>query len=88
MSYRVGLTIRAQRELDELPQHIQRRVLRWLDLLADDPRRPGSKKLAGHEALHRIHASRDYVIVYAIRDKEVLVLIVRVAPRKDVYRGL
>lgn len=88
MRYRVALTIRAEKEFDELPRHIQRRITRWLDLLADDPRREGTKKLQGRGELRRVHASKDYVIVYVVRDKEVLVLIVRVAQRKEVYRGL
>ena len=88
MRYRIDFTARAEKELDELPRHIQSRIARWLDLLADDPRREGTKKLEGHRELRRVHASKDYVIVYTVRDEQVLVLIVRVAHRKDVYRGL
>ena len=88
MRYRIAFIARADKELDELPGHIQKRIARWLDLLADDPRREGTKKLEGRCDLRRIHASKDYVIVYTIRDKEVLVLIVRVTHRKDVSRGL
>lgn len=87
MAYRVAFTSQAERELDQLPRPIQKRITRWLDLLAEDPRRAGTKKLEGPSGLHRVHASKDYVIVYAVRDKEVLVLIVRVGHRKDVYRG-
>jgi mRNA interferase RelE/StbE len=64
------------------------RIARWLDLLSDDPRREGTKKLEGPKDLRRVHASKDYVIVYTVRGKEVLVLIVRVAHCKEVYRGL
>jgi mRNA interferase RelE/StbE len=86
--YRLAFTPRAEKELGRLPAHIQKRVARWLELLTDDPRREGTKKLQGEGDLHRVHASKDYVIVYAIRDKEVLVLIVRVAHRTEAYRGL
>ena len=86
--YRVALTPRAQRELADLPRHVQRRIGRWLDLLAADPRREGTKKLEAQGELRRVHASKDYVIVYLVRDDEVLVLVVRVAHRKEVYRGL
>ncbi len=88
MRYRIAFTPRSEKELEELPRRIQRRIARWLDLLADDPRREGTKQLEGRSGLRRIHASKDYVIIYVVRDKEVLVLIVRVAHRKDVYRGL
>ena len=88
MRYRIAFTDPAQREFDQLPRHVQKRAARWIDLLAQDPRREGTKKLVGIGELRRVHASKDYVIVYVIRDKEVLVLIVRVAHRKEVYRGL
>jgi len=86
--YQIAFTARAEKELDELPHHVQSRIARWLDLLAEDPHREGTKKLEGPSGLRRVHASKDYVIVYAVREKEVLVLIVRVAHRKDAYRGL
>ena len=79
MRYQVAFTSQAERDLAELPRHVQKRVARWLDLLADDPHREGTKKLAGQGALRRVHASKDYVIVYAIRRREVLVLVVRMA---------
>jgi mRNA interferase RelE/StbE len=88
MRYRIAFTTRADKEMDTLPRHVQRRVARWLDLLADDPRREGTRKLEAHEGLRRVHAGKDYVIVYTVSDKEVLVLVVRVAHRGDVYRGL
>ena len=88
MRYRLAFTDRAQKELADLPTHIQKRIARWFDLLADDPRREGTKKLQGRMELRRVHASKDYVIVYTVRDKEVLVLVVRVAHRREVYRGM
>jgi mRNA interferase RelE/StbE len=63
---------------------MQRRVLRELDQLAQDPRGPGSIKLGGTDDLYRRHAGRDYVIVYQIEDD----LVLRVADRKEVYRNL
>ena len=88
MRYHVAFTARAEKELDKLPHHVQSRIARWLDLLAEDPRRAGTKKLEGHPDLRRVHASKDYVIVYTVRDNELLVLVVRVTHRKDAYRGL
>jgi mRNA interferase RelE/StbE len=86
--YRIELTPRAADEFRDLPRPAQSRILRWLDLLSDDPRRPGTKQLVGRPELRRVHASKDYVIVCATAEKRLLVLVVRVAHRKDVYRGL
>jgi mRNA interferase RelE/StbE len=86
--YRVELTPQARRELAALAPAVQRRVARGIDRLAQDPRGPGHIKLEGAEHLYRLHASRDHVIVYQIEDDLVLVLVVRVADRKEVYRNL
>ncbi len=88
MRYRIAFTPRSEKELAALPRTVQKRIARWLLLLCDDPRRAGTKRLENLGELHRVHASKDYVIIYAIRDREVLVLVVRVAHRKDAYRGL
>jgi mRNA interferase RelE/StbE len=88
MRYRVEFTPAAEREFDDLPRPVQRRVARWIDLLADDPRRTGTRQLEGRPELRRVHASKDYVILYAIRNRQLLILVVRVAHRKDAYRGL
>jgi len=44
--------------------------------------------LEGHPELRRVHVGKDYVVVYTIRGKEILVLVVRVGHRKGVYRRL
>jgi mRNA interferase RelE/StbE len=86
MAYRVKLSSKAENQIEELPEHVQKRVARWLGLLAEDPYRRPSCQLAGYPELRRIHASKDYVIVYSVLDDEVVVLIVRVAHRREVYR--
>lgn len=88
MAYIVKLSGKAQRQLEDLPKHIQKRVGRWLELLADDPYRKPSCQLEGFPELRRVHASKDYVVVYSILKEEVVVLVVRVAHRREVYRRL
>ena len=82
MRYRVDLTPKAAKGLERLPKRIQKRIARWLDVLAEDPRCKGSKKLEGVRGLYRVHAGRDYVIVYTILDDAVVVLVVRIAHRQ------
>lgn len=88
MAHRVELTSKARRELADLPRHVQKRIVRWLDLLAENPRRTKTRQLEGQPELRRVHAGKDYVIVYTVRQKQVLVLVVRIAHRKEVYRNL
>ena len=88
MNSRVVLAPAAEEEVLGLPASVQRRVIRWLDLLAEDPRRSGARKLRGRDDLYRVHAGKDYVIVYRIADRHLLILVVRVAHRSEVYRRL
>jgi mRNA interferase RelE/StbE len=52
--------------------------------LAGNPRPPGCQKLSAQER-YRLRVGR-YRVVYEIRDRELVVLVVKVADRKDVYR--
>jgi mRNA interferase RelE/StbE len=88
MAYTIKLAAKAERQLEALPQHIRQRVGRWIGLLGEDPYRRPSRQLEGYPDLRRVHASKDYVIVYSVLATEVVVLIVRVAHRREVYRNL
>ena len=85
-SYRVLIKPSAAREIEAVDQKRDRqRIVARILALADEPRPIGSEKLAGQSERYRIRVGR-YRIVYSIRDDELLVLVVRVAHRKDVYR--
>lgn len=88
MRYSIKLSGKAERQLDDLTQQVRKRIARWLELLAEDPYRRPSCQLEGYPELRRIHASKDYVIVYSVLVDEVVVLVVRVAHRREVYRRL
>ena len=88
MLYQVIFTDAARRSMMDLPGHIQKRVQRWIDLLAEDPRRAGTRQLVGHPAIRRAHASKDYVILYTIDHERVTILVLRIENRRDVYRGM
>jgi mRNA interferase RelE/StbE len=88
VAYRVEFIPKAARELGALSETIQKRVSRTIEQLANNPRCAGYRKLEGTDHLYRIHASKDHVIVYQIEDELVLVLVVRIADRKEVYRNL
>jgi mRNA interferase RelE/StbE len=87
VAYRVVVEDGAARAIRKLGRDAQRQVVAKLERLADNPRPPGSKKLEGTEDLHRVRVG-DYRIVYRIEDQVLLVLVVRVAHRSDVYRRL
>ncbi len=61
------------------------RIETKIDGLARDPRPRGVKKLAGEEELYRLRVG-DYRIIYQVRDRVLVVLVVNVGHRRDVYR--
>jgi len=83
--YRLELTRPARKALDSLPRTIQPRVEAAIAALATRPRPSGSAKLKGEDNLWRIRVG-DYRVIYEIRDEVLVVIIVRVAHRRDAYR--
>lgn len=84
-SYRIEFTRSAEKDLRRLDRSRVASILQEISCLSNDPRPHGVKKLAGAERTYRIRIG-DYRVVYEIEDDVLLVLVVRVAHRKDVYR--
>ena len=82
--YRVLFKPSADKALRKLPESIQVRIATAAKGLRADPRPRGCLKLKGEGNLWRIRVG-DYRVVYTIEDDELIVLVVRVAHRKDVY---
>jgi mRNA interferase RelE/StbE len=86
MAYSILLAPPAERQLKAFAPAIQKRLAKRLTSLRDNPRPQGVKKLAGEDDLYRVRES-DYRIIYTISDKELIVLVVKIGDRKDVYRS-
>lgn len=85
MAYSIFLAPPAERQLRSFAPAVQKRLVKRMKTLQHDPRPQGVKKLAGEENLYRIREG-DYRIIYTIQDKELIVLVVKIGDRKDVYR--
>lgn len=85
MAYAILFKPSARTALLKLPKPIQARLIEAADALASDPRPHGVVKLTGPEGLWRIRVG-DYRIVYTIEDRQLVVLVARVAHRREVYR--
>lgn len=85
-AYLVELTpvARSLRKLDRLEQ---RRILGALVLLRETPRPPAMKPLVGRPGYLRVRTG-DHRIVYTIQDQKMLVLVLAVGHRREVYQGL
>jgi mRNA interferase RelE/StbE len=85
--YRVDIAKHAQRQIRSLAPQLQQRVLRRVTALGANPRPTGATKLAGPQDLYRIRVG-DYRVIYTIEDDVLLVLVVAVGHRRDIYRDL
>jgi mRNA interferase RelE/StbE len=84
-SYRVELTRSAEKDLRRVDKNRLPAIYLAIEALSDTPRPDGVKKLAGADRTYRIRVG-DYRIVYEIEDDVLVVLVIRIAHRKDVYR--
>lgn len=83
--YEVRLARRAARVLAALQRRDQQRVRAALDLLADNPRPSNCVALQGEDGVYRVRVG-DYRIVYEVIDSVLLVHVVRIGHRREVYR--
>jgi len=85
-SYNVIFTKEALKEIASIDRRADRtRIVEKIHKLADNPRPHGSKKLKGYLERYRLRQG-DYRILYEIRDEVLIVTVVQVGNRKDVYR--
>ena len=85
-SYRLLIKPSAAKEIEAVdPKKDRQRIVAGIRSLAEDPRPPGCEKLAGEADRYHIRVGR-YRVLYSVGDGELLVVVVRVGHRKDVYR--
>jgi len=83
MTYRVEISRRAAKAVIGLDKPARRKVLAAIEALSGDPRPVGGKKLAGQETW-RIRVG-DYRILYEIHDQVLLVIVVDIGHRREIY---
>jgi mRNA interferase RelE/StbE len=84
MMFRVALHPGARREFNKLPKDVKAEIAPAINELAENPRPNGSVKLAGMDA-YRLKVGA-YRVAYTIHDERLVVLIVKVAHRREIYR--
>lgn len=84
MTHRIEVAPAAVRQLRKLDPSARRRVQAAIELLADQPRPSGAKKLVGGAGEWRVRTG-DFRVVYEVHDDVLLVLVVAVGHRRDVY---
>jgi mRNA interferase RelE/StbE len=84
MKYTVIVPKPVQKQLENLIQTERTKIILVLKQIAEDPRPSGIKKLKGYEKTYRVRVG-DYRIIYEIKDRELIVLVLSVSHRKDAY---
>ncbi|MGO1562708.1 MAG: type II toxin-antitoxin system RelE family toxin [Actinomycetaceae bacterium] len=84
MSYRIGFTTAAARQVKKLPRQARDRVLNAITALGEDPRPRGVKKLVGEQTAWRIRIG-EYRVIYDVFDAELVVSVVRAGHRREIY---
>ena len=83
-SYKIIVKKSVSKDLRSIPKKDVQRILSTIQKLADDPRPPQAKKLSGQER-YRIRQG-SYRILYTIEDDQLVICVVKVGNRRDVYR--
>ena len=84
--YKVDIGPKAGRFIRKQDTPIQQQLIRKLRELEQDPRPAGCKRLQGNKNLYRVRMG-DYRIIYTIKDNQLVVLVIQIGHRRDVYRG-
>ncbi|MDB4900716.1 MAG: plasmid stabilization system [Gemmatimonadetes bacterium] len=85
MVYEISIDPAALRQMKKLTPKVRQNVGDAISALATDPRPDGVRKLSGSKDSYRIRVG-DYRVLYRITDTRLLVLVVKVGHRRDVYR--
>ncbi|MGQ0812850.1 MAG: type II toxin-antitoxin system RelE family toxin [Gemmatimonadota bacterium] len=83
-NYSVLIKRTAAKEIEQLPVRDRQRVVARIGALRSEPRPPGCEKLSGEEK-YRLRQGK-YRVLYEIADRDLIVTVVKVAHRRDVYR--
>ena len=87
MKYRIKVQRSAAKALKKIPKLDRKRIGKKIDSLAEKLPSPDTTKMKGNNPFHKVRVG-EYRIVYEIQDDVLLILIVKVGHRKDIYRNL
>ena len=87
MSYRIEIKRSAAKALKKIPKANRKRIVDKIDSLAESPPNPDTTKMKGNNPFHKVSVG-DYRIVYEIQEDVLVILVVNIGHRKDIYRNL
>lgn len=90
MAYEVQIVPSAARAIAKLPERVQNAVLAKLEQLSEEPHPSGCEKVSelARYGVFRVKVGNSYRILYQVKEDVAIVLVVKVADRKEVYRRI
>jgi mRNA interferase RelE/StbE len=87
MIYSIGFRPAVLKSLKRFPKKDLVRIKKKIEELGQNLPEPNTTKMKGNNSFHKIRTG-DYRIIYEIHDDRVVILIVKIGHRKDIYKGL
>jgi mRNA interferase RelE/StbE len=85
--YRIEIKRSAAKALKKIPKANRKRIVDKIDSLAESPPNPDTTKMKGNNPFHKVRVG-DYRIVYEIQEDVLVILVVKIGHRKNIYRNL
>jgi len=87
LSYRIAVSRSAAKALKQIPKPDRIRIIEKIDGLSENLPKLDTTKMKGNNPFHKVRAG-NYRIVYEIQEDVLVILIVKIGHRKDIYRNL
>lgn len=87
MAFRLEYKSSVKKELRKLPVADRKIIIRKIQLLGDDPKPEGSSKLKGSRDLFRIRYG-DYRVIYQVQKTVLVIIIIKIGHRREIYKNL
>lgn len=85
MKYKIEFSKASEKQLSDIPKGDLKKIANKIEKLSLDPFPNGSEKLKGEEGIYRIRKG-DYRILYSVFEKKLIVLVVKIGHRREIYR--
>lgn len=85
VNYKIEISSTAEKSLKKIPKKDLAKIIESIQILSINPFPEGCRKLAGEERAYRIRQG-DYRIIYEVEDKKLIILVLKIGHRRDIYR--
>ena len=83
--YNILISASAEKALKKVPKKDRIKIVRFIQTLAISPFPQGVRKLIGEQNVYRVRQG-NYRVIYELKNKKLIILILKIGHRKDIYR--